>query len=499
MAGWQGWRALAVVAALGAAAVGPEAQAQAARSSAAAKLNPLEAYVARPDPSYRWSLNSSFKGPGYTAYVIDLTSQTWRKPNEVDRTVWKHWLTVIKPDQVKHDKALLYITGGNNGDPAPTKVSERSAQLATGTGSVVAELGMVPNQPLRFSDSPDVARYEDDIISHVQNKQIASKDDEWILRLPMTKSGVRAMDAVQAFMASDAGGRVKIDKFVVAGGSKRGWTTWTVGAVDRRVAAIMPLVIDVLNVDPVSKHHYEALGYFSPALGDYVRHGLMPEKIGSPELGRIRDFEDPYSYRNTAAMRMPKYIINAAGDEFFLPTNSQFYYPGLREEKRLRYVPNAKHNLAGSDVVESMLAFYEAVLTDTPRPEYSWSKLRDGAMLVRTKQKPREVNLWQATNPNARDFRLDVIGKAYTKTTLQPQPDGTYLARLAKPAKGYTAYFVELVYDGPGKHPFKFTTEVAVTPEALPYKWNDALRRARAAGANREALLKPEVKSGAGS
>ena len=493
MGGFRRW-AVAVGAVLLAAggAVGP-ALAQAPAAAARAESNPLKAYVARPDPSYAWTLHSSFKGPGYTAYVLDLTSQTWRAPSEVDRTVWKHWLTVIKPDRVRHDKALLFIGGGNNGDPAPTKVQDRSALMAVETGSVVAELGMVPNQPLRFADSPDVARYEDDIISHVQNKQIATGDDTWILRLPMTKAGVRAMDAVQAFMASEAGGRVKIDRFVVAGGSKRGWTTWTVGAVDPRVAAIMPLVIDVLNVDPVTRHHYEALGYFSPALGDYVRHRLIPEKIGSPELDRIRAFEDPYSYRDTPAMRMPKYIINAAGDEYFLPTNSQFYFPGLREEKRLRYIPNAKHNLAGSDVADSMLAFYEAVLTGTPRPEYSWTRLRDGALQVRTKQKPLEVNLWQATNPKARDFRLDVIGKAFTRTALKPQPDGTYLARVARPAQGYTASFVELVYPGPGTRPFKFTTEVVVTPDVLPYRWEDALRRARAAGDDRESLLKPPV------
>ena len=69
---------------------------------------------------------------------------------------------------------------------------------------------------------------------------------------------------------------------------------------------------------------------------------------------------------------MPKYLINAAGDEFFLPDNSQFYYPGLQEEKRLRYVPNAEHSLDGSNAVESMTAFYQAILTDTPRPNYSW-------------------------------------------------------------------------------------------------------------------------------
>jgi hypothetical protein len=43
-----------------------------------------------------------------------------------------------------------------------------------------------------------------------------------------------------------------------------------------------------------------------------------------------------------------------------------------------------------------------------------------------------------------------------------------------RPSSGYTAFFVELVYDSGGKYPFKFTTEVSVVPDVLPYKWKDA-------------------------
>ena len=60
----------------------------------------------------------------------------------------------------------------------------------------------------------------------------------------MTKAVVRAMDTVEAFMMSEAGGKLKVNEFVVAGGSKRGWTTWMTAAVDKRVIAIAPLVID---------------------------------------------------------------------------------------------------------------------------------------------------------------------------------------------------------------------------------------------------------------
>ncbi len=136
-----------------------------------------------------------------------------------------------------------------------------------------------------------------------------------------------------------------------------------------------------------------------------------------------------------------------------------------------------KHNLAGSDAVDSLIAFYQAVVTGKPRPRFSWTKQKDGSLIVKVVDKPSEVYLWQATNPESRDFRVDTIGKAYKSTPLQPAKDGTYQARLKKPASGYTAFFVELVYPGPGKYPFKFTTEVSVIPDFLPYKWEDAAKR----------------------
>lgn len=437
----------------------------------------LDRYIAEKDSVYGWKLVSTIEGAGYRGYVLELTSQTWRTEKDVDRPVWKHWLTVVKPEKVASNKALLFIGGGNNNSPAPTVISERTAKIAVETSSVVADLGMVPNQPLRFTDSPDKARSEDDLIAYTRVKHFNTKDDYWLVRLAMVKSGVRAMDAIQEFLASEAGGKIKIDQFVVAGGSKRGWTTWLVGVVDKRVAAIMPLVIDALNSEAITRHHYEALGFFSPSLKDYVNHGLFPHKIGTPEYRAVLKIEDAYEYRNRPAMKMPKFMINAAGDEFFLPDNSQFYYNDLPEEKHIRYVPNAKHNLAGSDAVDSMIAFYQAILSGKPRPRFSWKKQKDGSLIVTPIDKPKEVNLWQATNPNSRDFKLDVIGRAYTSSPLKPEKNGTYVGRVAKPEKGYTAFFVEMVYDSGGRYPFKFTTEVSVVPDVLEYKFEDAAKK----------------------
>ena len=442
-----------------------------------APLTALDRYVARPDSVYGWKLVQTIEGQGCRGFVLELTSQTWRSEKDVDRPVWKHWLTIVKPERIATGKALLFIGAGNNLDPAPSRISARAQTMAVETNSVIAELGMVPNQPLRFTDSPDQARYEDDIIAYTRVKHFRTKEDDWLVRLAMVKSGVRAMDAIQEFLASDAGGKVKIDRFVVAGASKRGWTTWLVGVVDPRVIAIMPMVIDALNSEAITRHHFEVYGFFSPALQDYVNHGLFPHKIGTPEYQEVLRIEDPYHYRFRERLKIPKYLVNAAGDEFFLPDNSQFYYGEMPEEKHLRYVPNTKHNLAGSDAIESMTAFYQAILQDRPRPRFTWKKEKDGSLLVKPVDRPSQVLLWQATNPEARDFRLDTIGKAYTSSPLQPEKDGSYMARVAKPTKGYTAFFVEMVYPSGGKYPFKFTTEISVVPDVLPYRFEEARKK----------------------
>jgi PhoPQ-activated pathogenicity-related protein len=445
--------------------------------SVCAQQTALDRYVAKPDPAYSWKLVNTTQGEGYKAFLLELTSQQWRTEKDVDRPIWKHWLTIVKPDKPSTNKALLFIGGGNNNDKAPATIPERVTMFALESNSVVAELGQVPNQPLFFTDSRDKGRSEDDLIAYTRVKHFSTKDDEWLVRLAMVKSGVKAMDAVQEFLASDAGGKFKVDQFVVSGGSKRGWTTWLVGAVDERVIAIMPTVIDALNSEAITRHHFEAYGFFSPALNDYVNHGLFPHKIGTPEYRAVLAVEDPYNYRNRERLQIPKYLVNASGDQFFLPDNSQFYFGDLQGEKHLRYVENAKHNLAGSDARESMLAFYQAVLKGKARPRYSWKKEKDGSLMVKVVDKPKEVNLWQATNPKARDFRVDTIGNAYLKTQLQEQKGGVYVGRAQKPVVGFTAYFVELVYDIGEKYPLKLTTAVSVTPDTLPFKFEDAKKR----------------------
>ncbi len=433
--------------------------------AAAQEFTALDRYVQAPDPAFRYELVKTVPGEGFTTYVLDMVSQNWLTSAEVEPTEWRHWLTVMKPEKVTSPIGLLMISGGSNGSKPPASPNLMLVAMARETGAVTAELRTVPNQPIAFTgDGPP--RREDSLIACTWDRFLRTGEEKWPARLPMTKSAVRALDAVTAFLKSPQGGGVTVDRFVVAGGSKRGWTTWTTAAVDRRVIAVMPAVIDVLNTEKSLVHHWRAYGFWAPAIKDYTDFRIM-DWTGSPQMRALMAIEDPYSYRDR--LTLPKYIVNAAGDEFFPLESSQFYFADLPGEKYLRYVPNADHSLKDTDLPFTLLAYFQAIVTNTPRPRFRWKADREaGSIRLHTLDPPSQVLLWQATNPKARDFRLVSIGKAWTSTPVNGN-NGVYVASLPKPPEGWTAFFLELTYPSGGKYPFKFSTEVVVTPNRYAF------------------------------
>ena len=446
----------------------PLSAADSSRAAGKFKETPLDKYVYAPDPSYKWEVAKTIPGEGCTTFVLQLTSQTWNTPVKASTNVWKHWLFIVKPDKVKSSTGYLFISGGSIRDGVPEKADPARVDMALTTGAVVAELKGVPNQPISFEDHPK-GMVEDDLIAYTWDKFLRTGDANWPLRLPMTKSAVKAMDAITEFSATEQGGKNKVDGFVVAGGSKRGWTTWTTAAVDKRVVAIEPMVIDLLNIEKSFDHHWRVYGFWAPAVGNYTQWSIMNWQ-GTKEYKELMKIEEPFSYRER--LTMPKFIINAAGDQFFLPDSSQFYFDEIYGEKYLRYVPNADHSLRNSDAAQSATAYYDAVIKNKPRPKFSWKFEKDGSIRVKSETKPTEVKLWAATNPNARDFRLMTIGPAYKETVLTEEKGGVYVGKVPKPEKGYTAYFVEMTYPSGIKYPFKFTTAVRVSPDTLPFPPN---------------------------
>jgi len=450
-----------------------------------AETTALDDYVAAPDPNYSYALVDTRIGEGYSIFVFFMTSQQWRSPGEVDRVLWTHEVLIAVP-WVPHSgnqhTALLLVNGGSNKAAAAGDNDDLLGLLSVVTGSVTAMVSQIPNEPLRFSDEED-SRSEDALLAYGMDKYLRTGDPEWLVQFPMTKAVVRAMDTVQAFAASASGfpDPSRIDDFIVVGGSKRGWTTWLTAAVEAqkggasRIRAIVPASIDLLNLDKQFRHHWDAYGFYAPAIQDYVDFDL-PCRTRTAAGEAMLKLIDPYAYRDR--MTMPKLVLNSAGDQFFLPDSSQFYFRDLPAPKKLRYTLNTDHSQAQDlrSIIQPTLSWISDVLDGKSGPQFSWTKEPDGSIRVQTFTEPKRVRLWQATNPSARDFRLDSIGAAWTSSNLKDTGNGVYVGKVSPPAQGWTAFTVEVTFPGstliptPLESDQVFTTDVRVTPDTLPFK-----------------------------
>jgi len=400
---------------------------------------------------------------GSTTDLLEVTSQRWLTAAEVDRPEWKHYVLVTRPAEVKHDTALIFIDGGDNSNTPPS-ANPLLVTLANQSKTVLVELKTVPNQPLKFSGDSKASRSEDALIAWSWKRYLETGDDRWPARLPMTKAVVKTMDAVQAHCATAQGGNLRIASFVAAGGSKRGWTAWSAAAVDPRITAIVPIVFDALNIAESFPHHKSVYGEWSSALNDYVDAGLE-SWLGTEGFARLLEIEDPFLYRER--MTLPKLVVNAGGDEFFVPDSTRFYWDSLPGEKYLRVMPNTPHGIA-QDAVLDIFAWMDALLNGRPRPRFYWRIDRgSGETLLHALDRPAEVRLWRAVNEKARDFRVATLGPDAWKSERISGTNGIYRVK-PEPAAGWTAYFLELTFDSGGPFPFRFTTEVVVTPDTMP-------------------------------
>ncbi len=424
------------------------------RPQVATPANALVRYVGEADGSYRVLSRDTVHHFGWNKHTIRIQSQRWRSLAEVNRALWQNDVGIIEP-WFADDRCILFINGGTNGGP-PEQLNSALAVIAFVFGMPYAQVDKIPNQPLFFSDEVNVARSEDAILAYSMNKFLLTGDFRWPVHLAMTKSVVRAMDTIQKRLPY-------ISNFLVTGGSKRGWTAYLTAAVDPRVAAMAPLSIDIPNFAENTRHHFEAYGFYAPAVADYVAYNLFC-RVDSPRGQELLQMIDPYSY--FPRYTMPKLLLNSAGDQFFLPDSSRFYYASLPGPKWLRYTVNTDHlQIEDPTSITTVLQWAFRLTHGLSLPQFTWTFEPDGSIRVQTATRPEAVRLRQAHNPRARDFRLESIGPAWTSSLLADQGGGVYVGYVPPPAQGWSAFLVELDF-GLG---FILSTEVAVTPDTLPF------------------------------
>jgi PhoPQ-activated pathogenicity-related protein len=468
----------------------------------------------------------------YTGYLLNMTSQQWLTAADCDRYIWWHMLVVIVPsnlDLTYSQNATMWVTGGSNTGGWPTPEDEdilTTAALSMGTGTISASFFQVPNEHILFYDDPkQQSRTEDAIIAYTWDHFLKDPSQpNWLVRFPMVKSVLRAMDTVTAFVEQSELKELEgytPNFYTIAGASKRGWTTWLVGAVDTdRVVAIVPIVLDALNFIKFCHHQFKSYNGWSFALEDYYDEDIF-SRLDSDNMQLLAEYEDPYYYLDR--LTMPTLVINAVADEFQQPDDTHFWWSSLPEPKHFLIIPNAEHSLATgiAEAVPAIGTWIKYLLDYRPIPTMDWSiDNTTGTITVTLDNVPSDstalhvrkyyANTWDGNL--RRDFRIvNIDDPCETKLVsdgvcvndkvlwrfeeLTPESDGvTYIATHNTPTDGtYTAFFIDVTYmkdpltneaiyyppggggwipdfiprDAPGQ--LEFTTEVSIVPNTFPF------------------------------
>ncbi len=399
-------------------------------------LADLTNYVNTPEPAFEWQLENTFHvaQSGDRVYDLHFVSQVWQGEK------WQHQLQIYRPTNAAPGAIMfLWVTGGH----ATPEAMALGMDLAQKIKAPVAFLYDVPNQPLLEGNLR-----EDDLIAETFVRYLKSNDESWPLLLPMVKSVVKAMDVLQAFGKREWDSA--IGKFIVAGASKRGWTTWLTAAVDSRVSAIAPVVIDVLNMRAQMPRQLQAFGAYSSRLAAYSSRGLLPIPE-TPAGQRLLSMVDPWAYRNK--LTMPKLIINGTNDFYWTTDALNLYWDDIPKDKWVLYIPNAGHNLRRqdrspreqlNDLVTGLASFARYQIHNTPMPQVHWQHDKANGkfhLIINAAPAPLSARLWVAHAASV-DFRTARWQEQQVNFSA-----GKITGEVAPPEKGQAAFFAELDYE----------------------------------------------------
>jgi PhoPQ-activated pathogenicity-related protein len=430
----------------------------------------------------------------HVVHVLNMTSQTWMDDSFSDRSIWWHYVVVVRPTgsfQVINDQSGIFVGLGEMDDAPPDPETDPFipllVDLSLSIGGVSAMVTNIPQQPCVFNDDPaQMSRREDAIIAwtwaHFMN-DTANRDTDVLLYYPMVKSIVRAMDAITAF-TTEQDPFWAIDKYIITGPSKRGWTTWLTGAADPRVVGIAPMVLTMLNIIPNLHHHYQSMGGWSWAFGDYHREGLT-KRLDSEDAALLGQMQDPYELREY--LTMPKLIIKAGNDEFFMLDDIHFFFDDLPGVKYNLILQNAMHVMVGhyDRLVREIGTFFLHVHDNVPFPTLDYtieSNEETAVTTISLEEEPYNITVWYAHTNNEddrRDWRWLILGENGTEVQqgiryytgeIEDLGDLNFRAQFDAPESGWTGFFITVLFESPIDGRFiEFSTEPNVVPSSFGY------------------------------
>jgi len=249
------------------------------------------------------------------------------------------------------------------------------------------------------------------------------------------------------------------------------------------------MVMSLLNFNDTLQSHYRNLGNWTWVFNDYYEQNLTKHfhdhDVTNWEDG-LWNYEDMFRYKERLGM-IPKLLVSATGDEFFLLTDHPNWWDNMTGPMDLMMNQNAEHSLfpyyekIGFTLGEWLLLTHEPSLPAVPTMIWLKGISKMGARItVYADPPPDEIQAWTShtwRNDTRKDFRLavgyppfihPVVWRSGPVTNLG---SGLYEATLEEDMPGFGGIFIDCIWTRMTGKGFRMhlTTEVQITPDVYPF------------------------------
>jgi PhoPQ-activated pathogenicity-related protein len=370
-------------------------------------------------------------------FIVTMTSQSW------NGQLWRHRLFVYRPTNLdlSNASALMVLSSGRPLDDAPEDAEDHRfigelAMLipaAETSGTLVAVLSNTLHQPM-FD-----GLIENDLLAHSFEQYLHEGIEEQPVVFPLVAAIRRAMDSLQHLARERFAHTVEF--FTLSGLSKRGWGAWLAAGVDLRVKAVVPVMMDFIDIPSQVRHQREVWGDISPKLKPFEDRQIFA-RLDTPRGQALLDWIDPIRWPR--CREVAKLLISASNDEYWPFGSAARMMPRLAEESWHSMIANARHGSLDLDAINGAIfamhlhaADVESLPSVGCEVTTTSAKLRFDP-LVESDHKP-DWRLWSATMPTA-DFREAIWSRAALGQS--------QVAKIDTPTKGHLACFLESDFTG---------------------------------------------------
>jgi len=267
---------------------------------------------------------------------------------------WYHRGVIFQPVGRKSEYAAI-VFGGMGGEPE-SFLEEFGLKAAAEAGIPVFIVTDVPFMP-QFG-----IKDEEELLTFSLEKYFETGDIRWPLPYPMAAAYMRAATLLNYLLNSHP------TKFILSGGSKRGWASCIAAAADPRVVAIAPRSFAGFDLEALIDTHLEVYGELKGSLKSLYTSRLI-EKINTSLWDDFVKYYDPINVMKRKDLRVMLLVgTNDALNPLSIEGTYQETYPG---KLYVAYVPSASHTSLHSSI-EAEIAwrmFLKHIVLGEPIPE----------------------------------------------------------------------------------------------------------------------------------